>query len=471
MSFVVAARRSSGIEAALWTRLLTAFIVELFCCRSHRRFWRRDDVSSVRSMLRRVVRGDSAGGWTLEVVMMIGFARVPCARIIRPASSWGEVPVEGPLGLVVRDLRIAGLDRDAAFWRAVARSVWCSAVVRRERCEVRFGLESTLLNSSFSLTLGGPLLLSSSSSQSSSSVSSSSMALSSESSSSVSLAMASSLSEAMVWKVRMATSCLNDVVFRMGAGCLNWSVRELRLVRYEASNELMLSSSDEAPRVNMGFFLPAGWALEGSGRGKAGVLRMGVGFRLVLERIDVEMRPGVKPWTTLCVLMSVEVLISEPTSGLVACVATVDEDESGTQRVGGGVEGRGVVSAEGFVCWMTVSCGRASCSGSGESGSMRRFSCIELTTFSRSMGVMCLPRAWLFTESWRCRHGRDIEAVDRVVAVRALSGLESSEATLDDSSGSSWSLLDRRRSKDQRGGKMWSGAQQKVSLDQSRQAC
>lgn len=97
------------------------------------------------------------------------------------------------------------------------------------------------------------------------------------------------------------------------------------------------------------------------------------------------------------------------------------------------------------------------------------FSCIELTTFSRSIGVMCLPRAWLLAESWRWRFGREDE-LERVVALVALSELESSEATLEESSGSSDWLLDRGRSKDQRGGKMWSGAQQNVSRDQRRHA-
>jgi hypothetical protein len=89
---------------------------------------------------------------------------------------------------------------------------------------------------------------------------------------------------------------------------------------------------------------------------------------------------------------------------------------------------------------------------------MAFFSWIELTTFSRSMGVVCLPRAWLFAESWRWMLGRAIDELERVVAVMALSGTESSDATLEDSSGTSASLalLGRRRSKDQRGGKVWS---------------
>lgn len=52
----------------------------------------------------------------------------------------------------------------------------------------------------------------------------------------------------------------------------------------------------------------------------------------------------------------------------------------------------------------------------------------------------------------------------------ALSELESSEATLEESSGTSVSLLGRRASNDHRGGNRWSGAQQKVSRDHSLQA-
>src|SRR6478735_9100935 len=41
-------------------RLRTALAVEDFCCRSQRRWRRRDSVNSVASMLRRLVRGDIA---------------------------------------------------------------------------------------------------------------------------------------------------------------------------------------------------------------------------------------------------------------------------------------------------------------------------------------------------------------------------------------------------------------------------
>lgn len=115
-----------------------------------------------------------------------------------------------------------------------------------------------------------------------------------------------------------------------------------------------------------------------------------------------------------------------------------------------------MVSSEGFLWGSNL--GRASCSGRGDSGSMALFSWMELTTFSRSMGVQCFPRAWLLAESWRWRLGRDMGGCDRVVAAMALSGLESSEATLDDNSGRSASVAARRLSKDQRGGKVRSGA-------------
>jgi hypothetical protein len=110
--------------------------------------------------------------------------------------------------------------------------------------------------------------------------------------------------------------------------------------------------------------------------------RIGVGFRLVLDRTDVEMWPGSKPRTTLCSLISVEVLASEPAAGLTilqpTVVATVEVEASGMGRAfDGGVALRGVgVSLVGF-CSAT---GGASWGGSGDSGSMNFFSCIELTT-------------------------------------------------------------------------------------------
>ena len=77
------------------------------------------------------------------------------------------------------------------------------------------------------------------------------------------------------------------------------------------------------------------------------------------------------------------------------------------------------------------------------------------------MGVMCLPRAWLLTESWRRRSGRE-EQLEGVVAE-----LESSEATLEDSSGGS---SQEERSTDQFEMAAWSGRQHCVSRPQRRQA-
>lgn len=126
----------------------------LLCCRSHRRFFRRDSVSSVESILRRVVRGESerAGGWMLVEVMM-GLAWVAsCGGIGKCAPGSGEVATEGPFGVFRPDLRIAGVEREAAFASALARSGSCIRLVRSERREVRLGLESTRWKSSLSLT-------------------------------------------------------------------------------------------------------------------------------------------------------------------------------------------------------------------------------------------------------------------------------------------------------------------------------
>lgn len=101
---------------------------------------------------------------------------------------------------------------------------------------------------------------------------------------------------------------------------------------------------------------------------------------------------------------------------------------------------------------------------------MALFSCIELTTFSRSMGVMCLRWARLSVESVRRNPERDDDELERLAEIMALSICDSSEATLEDSSGIAVSLFDRRRSNVQRGGIIWSGAQQNVSRPHSRQA-
>lgn len=92
---------------------------------------------------------------------------------------------------------------------------------------------------------------------------------------------------------------------------------------------------------------------------------------------------------------------------------------------------------------------------------MARFSCIELTTFSKSMGVMCLLRAWLLAESWRRKSGREEQ-------LEVVADTESSEATLVDSSGGS-SLVERWR-EDHSGAAACSGRQHCVSRPQRRQA-
>ena len=116
--------------------------------------------------------------------MMIGFERVvvSCVGAWVCAAGSGEVATDGPFGVSLPDRRIAGVERDAAFASAFARSGSCIKVVRSDRRDVRFGLESCRWNISFSFTDDGPLW-SSESSQSDES-SSSSIALSDTSSSS-----------------------------------------------------------------------------------------------------------------------------------------------------------------------------------------------------------------------------------------------------------------------------------------------
>lgn len=155
-------------------------------CRSQRRFLRTDSVSSLKSIFLRVVRGESAKECVFEVVMMMGFARELCIwerKASGTSSSGGDVP-SGPLGDDVRERRMAGVDLDAAFCSAEARSFSCIKLVSSDRREVRCGRESTRWNISFSSIGGAASLASSSSSHSSSTSSSSSIALSDCSSSS-----------------------------------------------------------------------------------------------------------------------------------------------------------------------------------------------------------------------------------------------------------------------------------------------
>lgn len=298
----------------------------LLCCRSHSKFLRRDSVSSVESMLRRVDRGDSAS-WlcVLDVVMMIGRAAVPCCAAPKPVPDSGEVATDGPLGVAVRDRRIAGVDRDAAFASAFARSGSCIKVVKSERRDVRFGRESTRWNRSFSLT-DECALISSESSQSDES-SSSSIALSDTSSSSSSDSNTGLCSAARP----IAISFLKDVCFllldppRGPAG--RFKLSDSALLNMWLSSELS-SSPDDVPMVNIGpFFFGCAACLWGT------VLRIGVGCaaRLVCDRYDDGAPPGTNPRIMLCVLISVFELPSE----LKLCeafsssfVSTVDADDS-----------------------------------------------------------------------------------------------------------------------------------------------
>lgn len=89
----------------------------LRCWRSQSKFFRSDSVSSVESILRLVVRGESDSGWVvLEVVIMIGRGRVgSCPGMCICALGSGDVATDGPFGVLVRDRRMAGVDFDAAF--------------------------------------------------------------------------------------------------------------------------------------------------------------------------------------------------------------------------------------------------------------------------------------------------------------------------------------------------------------------
>lgn len=109
------------MSCAVCLRFTTALAVVLFCWRSHSRCFLNDSVSSVANMLRRVVRGERAGGCVFEVVTMIGLDRgIPGACII--SSSSGEDATDCPSGDDPSNLRIAGVDLDAMVASAVARS-------------------------------------------------------------------------------------------------------------------------------------------------------------------------------------------------------------------------------------------------------------------------------------------------------------------------------------------------------------
>lgn len=74
-------------------------------------------------MFLRVVRGESAGGCVFDVVIMMGLDAVILEpRIVSVVCSSGEVPVEGPVRTMFRDRCRAGVDFEAWFANAAARS-------------------------------------------------------------------------------------------------------------------------------------------------------------------------------------------------------------------------------------------------------------------------------------------------------------------------------------------------------------
>ena len=258
-------------------------------------------------MLRRVVRGERASCWfgmVLEVVIMIGFERDDSwMGACKCMLGTGEPATEGPLGVVVRDRRRAGVERDASLAIAFALSGSCMRVVSIERREVRFACESTRWNNgvSLSFTDEGPLLLSSESSQSEES-SSSSIALSEISSSSSSDSKTGLCRDAAR---PMATSSLKEVCFLASRF---FRLSDSELLYMWLSSELS-SSPEEVPMVNIaGFFLGCdGWYL-----GEVFKIGVGCAARLVCDRYEEVAPPGLKPRTMLCVLISVEELSCEP---------------------------------------------------------------------------------------------------------------------------------------------------------------
>jgi hypothetical protein len=434
----------------------------LLCWRSQRRFFLNDSVSSVESMLRRVVRGESASCWlgmVFEVVMMMGFER---------DGSWmgawscmlgtGEPATDGPLGVVLRDRLNAGTERDASLAIAFARSGSCMSVVSIERLEVRLACESTRWNIvSRSFTEEGPLA-SSESSQSDES-SSSSMALSEISSSS------SSDSKTGLWRdaaLPMATSSLNEVCFLLSR-CFRLSDSELLYMWL--SSELS-SSPDDVPIVNMaGFFFGCdGWYL-------GDVFKIGVGCaaRFVCERYEDVAPPALKPRTMLCVLISVDELSCEPDLSCDMCelwVLRVEDEAIGKAAVGvmaigaAGSVGAGALGAGALLVsgWSNVNleksweievegstAGTTTGSGLYEDAGMANstrsrcwLSLMEMTIFSRSTGVMCFSRATflLSVERWRVSSGR----ADGAQEASSRSS-DTAESRLDDNSGTGMSVV------------------------------
>ena len=311
------------------------------------------------------------------------------------------------------------MERDAAFASAFARSGSCIKVVSSDRRDVRFGLESTRWKSSFSFTDDGPLW-SSESSQSEES-SSSSIALSETSSSSSS----DSKTGLCVAALATATSSLKEVCFlllelpKLLFGRLRLSDSELLYMWL--SSELS-SSPDEVPIVNIAPFFFGGFDCAKRGE----VLRIGVGCaaaaRFVCERYDDGAPPGTKPRMMLWVLISVFELLSDPTVFDASSSSTVEVEDSMRVPLDAVREVElAVVVCEG---WVVVSSSRwrleRSCEavvGGSSAGSIEGvgigisigstsswFCLIEMTMFSRSMGVMCFSRPRL--QSARHSSGR-----------------------------------------------------------------
>ena len=164
----------------------------------------------------------------------------PCTESVD--SSSGDEATEGPFGDEVLDRCMAGVDLDAIRARAAARSGSWISLVRRERREVRSGLESTRWNSCWSFTLGSGLSFGESSQSESSS--SSSMALS-DTSSSDSKTSSSSCTRWLM--VRDSTSSLNDVCFLWLFGFARFAVSELCGCWLDMRSSKELSSSPEEP--------------------------------------------------------------------------------------------------------------------------------------------------------------------------------------------------------------------------------
>lgn len=193
----------------------------------------------------------------------------------------------------------------------------------------------------------------------------------------------------------------------------------------------------------------------------------------------------------LCVLISVVELSSEPTFSdcreLDSFVSTVDAEDS--RMVACEAEGCGVVSSSGVCdCFVeSMWSFERSCDADVESGSATAFedgggigrssgssccvSLIEMTIFSRSMGVMCFsrPLLLLLEESVRRSSGRASGMVVwRVADVSSVSS-DTADSTLDESAGTGMSVVAAfgRAGNETRGGKVDracdSGLQQNVS--------